>query len=58
MIKVTKPRRDMNDVVPPFKRVRHLLRDAAMGLARLHRDLGESLRAGPPSERAPWPATR
>ena len=48
----------MNDVVPPFKRVRHLLRDAAMGLARLHRDLGESLRAGPPSERAPWPATR
>jgi hypothetical protein len=31
-------------VVPPFKRIRHLLRDAAIGLAWLYFDLREGLR--------------
>lgn len=52
MTKVKKPRRDMNEVVPPFKRVRHLLRDAAIGLAWLHFDLGETLRVGWPTDGA------
>ena len=42
----------MNEVVPPFKRIRHLLRDAAIGLAWLHFSLGESLRAGWPMDGA------
>lgn len=52
MIKVTRPPRQTNEVVPPFKRVRHLLRDAAIGLECLHVSLGESLRAGWPTDGA------
>ena len=52
MIEPAKHRRDMNEVVPPFKRVRHLLRDAAIGLESLHRALGENLRAGWPTDDA------
>lgn len=42
----------MSGDVPPFKRVRHLLRDAAIGLAWLHHALGASLRAGWPMDDA------
>lgn len=42
----------MPGVVPPFKRVRHLLRDAAIGLECLHFSLGERLRGGWPTDRA------
>jgi hypothetical protein len=42
----------MNKVVPPFKRLRHLLRDAAIGLECLHFALGERLRTGWPTDGA------
>jgi len=41
-------------IVLPFKHVRHLLRDAAIGLAWLYFSLGESLRAGWPEDDAGW----
>lgn len=50
------PRRAVSRVVPPFKRLRHLLRDAAIGLAWLHFDLGEGLCAGWPTDDAGWAA--
>lgn len=52
MTETPRPRRPAPRVVPPFKRVRHLLRDAAIGLAWLQFDLGDSLRAGWPTDGA------
>lgn len=54
MTETPRPRRTVPRVVPPFKRVRHLLRDAAIGLAWLHFDLGESLCVGWPTDDAGW----
>ena len=40
--------------VPPFKHVRHLLRDAAIGFAWLYWDIGDDLRTGWPTDSLGW----